>query len=209
MTESYERDLTPAELEERAALRDKLDDERDALLVSIEDRRREVRGFVARCKKIASQVRDIRREIRSGKVIESPQISLALDLATPDPFAARYPMARDHARLHSELAVVLQGVLVPSIEKLEKWHVASGVFDAMAHWARTELAHMNRKEHPDLQLPQQFPMPVKLAALRAELQCNAEARQRESKRKPRPADGTPVRTGQGRRAKAASKGARK
>lgn len=163
-----ERDLTEVELHERGILRDKLDDEKDDLIKAVEERRREIRGFNAARKKIERRLLDVRREIRSGKVYESPQGTLAIDMSVPQPFEARYPMASDHARLHSELAVVLQGVLVPSIEKLETLcvHPSTGIFQTLAHWARTELAYMNAKEHPDLALPSRMPMPDKLVELR-------------------------------------------
>jgi hypothetical protein len=196
-----ERDLRPEEIAERTELRDQLDDERDALVASIEDRRREIRGFNAKKKKLEAQLRDVRRELKTGRVFESPQTALGLELAPTDPFEVRYPMPRDHERLHAELAVVLQGVLVPSIEKLERWPADSGIFHAVGHWTRTELAYMNAKQHPDIRLPTRDPMPEPLAELRMYLGKASKPRPRAVK--VRPAGGTPVRTGQGRRAKGA------
>lgn len=166
MNFDVERELTLSEIRERTELREQLDDERDALLAAVEARRREIRGFNVARKKLESRLRDVRRELRTGKMFESPQGTLPLDLPPIDPFEARYSPARDHESLHAQLAVVLQGVLVPSIEKLEKWHPDTGIFQGIAHWARTELAYLNKKEHPDLALPARSPMPEKLAELR-------------------------------------------
>lgn len=212
-----ERDLTAAEITARGKERDALDEERDALDGSIADRRREIRGFNARRRKIEARLRDLRREIRSGKVIDSPQTSLALDAPMPDdPFSVRYPMARDADRLHGELSVALDGVLVPSIETLEKWHADTGIFQAFAHWARVELAYRSAKEHPDLRLPTREPMPRKLAELRADIQRAVSQFTRKKRAtdapppahktraaKVRAAGGTPARTGQGRRTRGA------
>lgn len=87
----------------------------------------------------------------------------------PDPFAVAYPMARDHEKLRADLAVVLQGVLVPTREQLGRHHPSTGVFDAIAHWTRLELARMNRESHPDLDIPTPLPMPEKLAEMRSEI----------------------------------------
>lgn len=200
--DTYERDLTPREIDERTKLRDSLDDERDALLTSIEDRRREIRGFNASRKKLESRIRDLRRELRSGKVIESRQTDLAFpsEPAMPsdwDQLSKRFPVARDAEHLHTDLAIVLQGVLVPSIEKLEQWHPDTGIFQGIAHWAQLELAYVNRTElakfNPEFQLPPRRPMPQKLAELRAELKRIEEARSnKRAPRKPSVAEREPV-----------------
>lgn len=163
---TYERDLTAAEIDERTQTHLQLAQQIAENLGSVDSKRREIRALNAARKKLDIRSTEVLRELRTGKVFEGAQTSLALDLTVPDPFAAKYPMARDHERLHSEISVVLQGVLVPSIEKLEKWHPSTGVFQGMAHWARTELAHLNVKDHPDLALPPRIPMPEKLAELR-------------------------------------------
>lgn len=206
-TAQYERDLTPAEIEQRKKLRDKLDDERDDLLGAVEQRRREIRALNASRKKIEARILDIRREIRSGTVLESRQVKLAFpEPPEPDdPLSKRYPLAKDAESLHSQLCVVLDGVLVPSIEKLEKWHPDSGVFFAVSRWARSELAHMNAKAHPDLKLPPRTAMPVLLSELRIKLRRAGKKKASKAparKAKARPAEGTPIRTGQGRRRRA-------
>jgi hypothetical protein len=195
----YERMLSPTEIEERTKQALQMLRQVDQNLAEVSARRREIRALNADRKKLELRATQIRREIDSGKVIEGAQVSLDMDVSLPDPFEARYPMARDHDRLHAALSVVLQGVLVPSLETLEKWHPSTGIFQGIAHWARTELAHMNAKEHPDLQLPSRMPMPEKLAELR--MYIGREHRPRPRAAKVRPATGTPVRTGQGRRAK--------
>jgi len=197
MTQSLtaERDLTEDEIKGRTKLRDELDDEHDDLIKAVEDRRREIRGFNAKKKKIESQLRDVRRELRTGKMFESPQGTLGFDMTVPDPFSAQYPIAVEHERLHIQLSVVLQGVLVPSIEKLEKWHESEPAFQEIAHWARTELAYMNQKSHPDLELPPRLPMPERLSELRMYLGKASQRRPRAVK--VRPVGGTPARTGQG------------
>jgi hypothetical protein len=181
-----ERDLTPAELEERTAMRDRLDDERDAIVTLIDDHRRQIRKLNVTRKRHEMSLRSLRLEIRTGKVIESPQVALGLALPpTGDPFEVRYPMARDFQRLHAELAIALQphGGLTPSIEKLEKCakHPSTGIFQAIAHWARTEVAHINAKEHPDLQLPSRMPMPEKLVEVRMYLAKKTQPRPRAAK----------------------------
>lgn len=193
--DTYERDLTPTEIAERTQLRDELDDERDKLLTAVDDRRREVRGFNASRKKLEVRIRDLRREIRSGKVLESRQMTFAMELLPPSAFESRYPMAGDAEALRRQLAIVFQGVLVPSIDKISEWHPSSPLFQMVAHWTRTEHAHMNATSHPELQLPSRLPMPRDLAKLRA-------AEKKPARRaKVRPAGGTPIRTGQGSRSK--------
>lgn len=191
-----ERELTLDEMRERGARRDELDEERDALIGAVEDRRREIRGFNAKRKKIEVQLRDVRRELRTGKVFESPQTTLPIDLSVPDPFEARYPIATDAERLHIQLRVVLQGVLVPSIERLEKWPPSSGIFHAIAHWARTELAYMNEKSEPDLRRPAREPMPEKLAEVRMYL---GGASQRHARKKPAKKVAAPAKPARGRK----------
>lgn len=212
---TYERDLTPKELEQRAARRDQLDDERDDLIASVAERRREIRSLNASRKKLELELLDVRREIRSGKVIESRQLAFPIVAVTDDPFEKAFPQALSAERLHRDLSLVLQGVLVPSLATLEEWHPSTGIFQGIAHWARTELAYMNRNASPEaaqLELPPRGRMPDKLAEARqllgeAEDKRSPRKRRRqpqptigERKAKVRPVSGTPTK-GQGRRAK--------
>lgn len=191
---TYERDLTAAEIAERTELRDQLDDERDDLLSSVESRRREIRSFTLARKKIEARLLDVRRELRSGKVIESRQTSLPFPAG--EAFGERYPMAQNAERLQIDLGVVLQGVLVPSVLELMHWHPSSIAFQEAAHWTRTELAHMNAKEHPELELPPRMPMPEVIAAIRRRLgrAVKEHTRKKAPRRamKARPASETPI-----------------
>lgn len=193
-TATFERDLTDTEIAERTALHLQLAQQIAENLGSVESKRKEIRALNASRKKLDIRSTEVLRELRTGKVFEGAQTSLALDLSVPDLFAARYPMARDHERLQSELSVVLQGVLVPSIEKLERWHPSSPEFQMIANWSRTELAYLNAKEHPELELAPRMPMPQPLFDLRMFLGQQTPRKKRARKpAKPRPASGTPVR----------------
>lgn len=102
----------------------------------------------------------------------SPQMPLP-GTEEVDLFAKMYPIARDHGALRDALHRVLPeehyGKLAHGT--VEGWHVSSGIFDAVAHWARLERAHQEvaaraqRKEAPipGLTIPGRFPMPEKLA----------------------------------------------
>jgi hypothetical protein len=90
----------------------------------------------------------------------------------PDPerawavFARRWPQSLQATGLRAHLAVVLQGVGVPSHERLRLHKPVSGTFQAMANWARIEMAHMNTKSgHPSIWLPPREPMPQALIDL--------------------------------------------
>jgi hypothetical protein len=84
-----------------------------------------------------------------------------------DAFGQRYPMARDHLSLRMNLEVVFQGP-APSTEQLAIYPVGSPEFDTIAHWCRMQLAEMNKRSHPELDVylpkPPQ-PMPKVLKAL--------------------------------------------
>jgi hypothetical protein len=109
---------------------------------------------------------------------EVPSPQLALPGTEVDLFAKMYPMARDHGALRD----ALHRVLTPEqYEKLphgtvEGWHVASGIFDGAAHWARLERGHIDvaarvaRGEPaiPGLTIPGRFAMPPPLAELLGE-----------------------------------------
>jgi hypothetical protein len=200
---TYERDLTESEIEERRALHLQLAQRIAENVGSVDSKRKEIRMLNQARKKLDIRSSDLLRELRTGKVFEGAQTSLAIDLSVPDPFAARYPMARDHEHLHAEISVVLQGVLVPSIEKLERWHASSPEFHAIANWSRTELAYMNEKEHPELELAPRLPMPQPLFDLRVYIGQQSRPRKQPASKpaKPRPARGTPTRKQPARRRK--------
>jgi hypothetical protein len=197
-----ERELTPSEIEERNKLNLDLQGKRDDNLAEINEKRRQIRMLNVSNKRLELRSAEIRREIRTGKVFESRQGVLALELAPAEPvdrnsFAGRYPLARDAVQLQGQLAVVLQGVLTPSIAKLERWQPSTAGFQELAHWARVELAYMNLTEHPALQIPSRMPMPKHLAALRGEIARAVKDFKKASKKAHKsnvsPASGAPVR----------------
>ena len=187
------RALTPAEIEERTAQHLDLEHERDLHLADVATFRSQIRKLNVKIKKLDREGAQLRLEIRTGQVLEDKQAKLAFGVepSPPSPLDQLFPLPRDHQQLHALLAVVLQnqGGLVPSIEKLEKWGTSTGVFDAMATWARTEIAYRNAKEHPELNLPPRTPMPRKLSELRMYLGQQIEARKKRAATaaKPRPA----------------------
>ncbi len=101
-----------------------------------------------------------------------------------DPFGKRYPVAQTVMRLHDDLAVVLQGVLVPTSVQLDLVVPGSTLWDRLAHWTRVELCRANLTEHPELEayLPGSNPMPKELAAMRKALKDT----ERKPKRGARP-----------------------
>lgn len=179
----FERDLSPMEIDERTKLVLKLAGDRDANLAEVAGKRGEIRALNIGRKKLDLHEAQLRREIRSGKVLEPRQTELALELApvAADRFALEYPRATDAERLHAQLAVVLQGVLVPSIVKLEC--LGLDVFDRVADWTRLELAYMNRRSHPDLELPPRMMMPPQLDDLRVALERGSRPTRKKAARK--------------------------
>lgn len=187
----YERELTLDEIKQRTDLALQLMNDRDCFAVSIDDARREIRRYKTEQRQLDVQVSGLRREISSGKALIPRQSELPIDLGVPaepeltDP-AVLYPMARDHMRLRSDLQIALQGVLAPTLEQLERHHVGSPAFDAIAHWTRAELAHMNAKEiarsHPDLQLWSRPPKPPELAQMQKELGRRKPGKKRKAAR---------------------------
>lgn len=242
-----ERRLTALEIHDRRLNVESLLDEKDRLDDEIDEQKRTIKDNKVEIDRIEFRVRELRKEIRQGFVLEPRQIGMSfvgsaplrndgptlsdrdgnpvddpreapitspaqrgkcglcgrfgqlefyetgltmvclggcpegIDASTdepaeeidppgPDAFAARYPMATDHGKLRGDLAVVLgnRGLRVPSLDELRQWHERSGVFDALAHWARLEIAHMNAAEHPELQIPGRLDMPEKLAELLGE-----------------------------------------
>lgn len=92
--------------------------------------------------------------------------------AEVDQFVELYPMARTHAALRDYLFEVLtpgQYGRLPD-GTVEAWHPATGIFDAVAHWARIEKAHQDAAERArqgepaiaGLTIPARMPMPEAL-----------------------------------------------
>lgn len=188
---TYERDLTPEEITARGKLRDELDNERDALIASVEDRRKEIRGFNVKRKRIEVQLRDVRRELSTGKVFESRQTSLALDAP-----AARHGEGEllDPIELRHLITCVRPREAWPTVKQVESWH--EQVRADVQKWCRAE----HTRAHPitGLPLPASFDMPNVLANIVFDRE-NERERKAERKKaaarpaKPRPASGTPVR----------------
>lgn len=203
------RALTPAEIEERTAQHLDLEHERDLHLADVAQFRSQIRKLNVKIKRLDKEGAQLRLEIRTGKVLEDKQAKLAFGVEPSPitPLDRLFPLPSDHQQLQASLAVVLQGVLVPSIEKLEQWGTTTGVFNALANWVRIELAYLNAKEiakqHPELELPPRGVMPIKLAELRAALQRAIQERagKRGRSTKPPPASSAPARAAKARRKK--------
>jgi hypothetical protein len=151
---STERDLTAQEIKERDALRDELDEERDLLTTAVEDRRKEIRGFIAKRKKIEVQLRDVRRELRTGKVFESPQTVM---FEEPAPATARHGEGEllDPVELRHLITCVRPRELWPTVKEVEAWH--EDVRADVQRWCRVAVT----RNHPiaGLPLPEMFAIP--------------------------------------------------
>lgn len=169
--EFYERELSPHEVEQRKNLTLDLMGERDDLLSAVDEKRLEIRRLNAQRKKLDSRTAQLRREIRSRKVLEPRQTEMVMPPGEVDSLETPYRLAQDTASLRVDLSIALQGVCVPSVEQLSKWPPGSPTFDLFAHWARREIAHMNANASPStdpalLSASPRLPMPKKLAVLR-------------------------------------------
>lgn len=81
-----------------------------------------------------------------------------------DRFAELYPMVDDIPSLRLLLVEVLTPELGEKLDPLPiPWHPRSGIFDAVAHWARIEKAHLDAPE--GVTLPARLTMPEKLTEL--------------------------------------------
>lgn len=86
--EFYERELSPHEVEQRKNLTLDLMGERDDLLSAIDEKRLEIRRLNAQRKKLDSRTAQLRREIRSRKVLEPRQTELVMppaEIVEPEP----------------------------------------------------------------------------------------------------------------------------
>lgn len=193
----YERDLTPEEIIARGKLRDELDEERDGLLAAVEDRRKEIRGFNVKRKTLEVQLRDVRRELRTGKVFESRQTSLALDEPPAPAPPARHGEGEllDPIELRHLITCVRPREAWPTVKQVESWH--EQVRADVQKWCRDE----HTRAHPiaGMPLPPAGSMPNVLENIVFDRELARERKaerkaQREGKRKPpakpRPASGT-------------------
>ena len=197
-TQSFdtERDLTPDEILERNKLRDDLDEERDALLVAVEDRRKEIRGFNVARKKVEMQLRDVQRELRTGKVFESPQTTLVFD--GPDAHLERRDRGIEPDRKFPEPAprhgegelldpVALRHLITcvrprgfwPTVREVEGWH--EQVRADVQRWCGVE--HTRANPIAGLPLPDSFGMPYVLSKIEFEREDKRKQRQGVGERK--------------------------
>lgn len=172
-----ERDLTADEIAERSKLRDELDEERDGLITAVEDRRREIRGFTAKRKKIEAQLRDVRRELRTGKVFDSPQTALAFPDASPA--LARHGEGEllDPVELRHLITCVRPPEFWPTLRDVESWH--EQVRADVQKWCRTE--HTRAAPIAGSPLPDSFDMPNVLQNIR--FRVEEEIKRKAAKRK--------------------------
>lgn len=92
------------------------------------------------------------------------------DPPAPDPywtFRQNYPAASTNEELRLALANCLAPHELNLIDwdVVKSWHPKSGVFDAVAHWARVQNAHQvhkNREPTKGITIPARFPMPGEL-----------------------------------------------
>ncbi|HEU4582683.1 MAG TPA: hypothetical protein VFS67_30710 [Polyangiaceae bacterium] len=103
-------------------------------------------------------LRELEEDDASGDLPTAPEV---------DQFVELYPMARTHEALRDYLADALApGQYEPLPDgTVEAWGVATGVFDAVAHWARIEKAHRDaagREPIAGLCIPRRIPMPEAL-----------------------------------------------
>jgi hypothetical protein len=166
----FERPLTPLEIEERKTTHLKLAGEREENLAEIAGKRSEIRALNIDRKKLDLRAAQILREVRSGKVLEPRQTELPLG-PPADPYAMfneNYPKAANTQDLMQALNRALGGPLYMKLDwpTVKAWKPSSGIFEAVAHWARVENAHAThgkRKPTPGITLPARFECPGPLA----------------------------------------------
>lgn len=170
----YERQLSATEVEQRKDLALDLMSERDDILAEIDEKRRQIRALNVSRKKLEVRVAQVRREARSGKALEPRQTELPIvapEIDPPGPYALfeeMYPLAPESTRLATDLRQALNDVQFRKLEAVgapHNWHPASGIFNAVANWARIEKAHAEagkRAPVAGLALPRREPMPEKL-----------------------------------------------
>lgn len=226
-----ERSLTPPEVQDRTAVLLHLLDEQDTIRFRVRASRDELREWRVEARKLATQIDEVRQEIRTGIVVESAQPELPYpqapkpveppayecceclgtmqqcelngslqwvcpkcdhpdivqqaglqppgidgaseepdsetDPPAPDPyftFNQNYPRAETSAHLFDELHKALTETEYAKLDGdlVRSWKPATGIFDAVSHWARVENAHQSHKSRaptPGIVLPARFPMP--------------------------------------------------
>lgn len=107
---------------------------------------------------------------------EGPPTPRAEVTLAADKFEVLYPPATNAWKLHVELSHLLPAGELPTREQVDAWHPASGIFNAIAHWARVERAHLESQQRAlrgqpalgGLTVPTRLPMPEKLVEAIAE-----------------------------------------
>lgn len=151
-----ERFLTVEEIEERKTLNLALQSERDDNLAEVDEKRRQIRALNVARKKLELESAEIRREIRNGKVFESRQGVLALDLvpAAPPARHGEGPLL-DAVELRHLITCVRPREFWPTVKQVASWH--EQVRADVQRWCRVELARA--APITGLPLPAAFQMP--------------------------------------------------
>jgi hypothetical protein len=125
-------------------------------------------------------------ELKAESLRESQRLNASADSTAPeiDPpgpyamFERMYPLAVSAETLNTALAHALttEQWAALNLNDVARWHPASGIFNAIANWARIEKAHLDTYARAQagepavagLTLPRREPMPEKLAELLGE-----------------------------------------
>lgn len=151
----FERELTTAEIEHRKSLTLDLLSERDDLITAVDERRREIRALNASRRKLEARTAQVRREIRSGKVLEPRQTEFSLPppeevtkATAYDRYDELYPIAETTDALHVQVFEALNDDQLGAewVAQEVPWEPGSEEFIAVANWARLERAHLDSKE---------------------------------------------------------------
>lgn len=88
-----ERQLTPLEIKERTAIALDLMEERDDIVSSIDEKRREIKELNVDKDRLDARIAQLRREVRNGKVLEPRQTSMPFTakVLEPEPDAPLKP----------------------------------------------------------------------------------------------------------------------
>ena len=115
-----------SKIEQRKSLTLDLLSERDDLITAVDEKRREIRALNKSRRNLESRTAQIRREIRSGKVLEPRQTSLSLppaDAARPNRFEELYPLPTTEEQLLEKQRQQLQRaetLIQALLERLEQ-----------------------------------------------------------------------------------------
>lgn len=172
-----ERTLTPIEIRQRQVdhlgVLAEIDNYRDEMA----EHRRCVKESAAEIERLEQRERQLRRELRSGTVLEARQRTLeyadtqrerpepdegdSCDPPAPSKFDQLYPVARNRVDLEQDLLAMGYALDTAMAVALRKLHPDSGKFEAIAHWARIGRARNEPTEAPvaGLYIPVSPPIP--------------------------------------------------